>query len=241
VTFDPDLLLARLRRALAEGPPLRLAILFGSAARGTLHAESDVDVGIIPRDAGLPWDEESDLQVRLTRACGRAVDLVRLDRASTLLRWEAARTAVRLLAEPLSEHPRFIAAAAILCLTAQAQNPTANLTVDLNANRRPINPNVYGVAYATTAQLLDLNVKLHRYGGNNATRYNWQINADNRGADWYFESIGEPSAVAGERGNTFISNSRAGGAEPMLTVPIIGWVAKLGANRSKLASFSHSV
>lgn len=113
MTFDPDLLLARLRRALAEGPPLRLAILFGSAARGTLHAESDVDVGIIPRDAGLPWDEESDLQVRLTRACGRAVDLVRLDRASTLLRWEAARTAVRLLAEPLSEHPRFIAVAAI--------------------------------------------------------------------------------------------------------------------------------
>ena len=135
---------------------------------------------------------------------------------------------------------QFIAAAAILCLTAQAQNPTANLTVDLNANRRPINPNVYGVAYATTAQLLDLNVKLHRYGGNNATRYNWQINADNRGADWYFESIGDTSSTAGERGNTFISNSRAGGAEPMLTVPIIGWLAKLGANRSKLASFSQA-
>jgi len=131
-----------------------------------------------------------------------------------------------------------IVATAILCLSAQAQNPTANLTVDVNANRRPINPNVYGVAFATTTQLQDLNVKLHRYGGNNTSRYNWQINADNRGQDWYFESIGDTSSIAGERGDTFISTSRAGGAEPMLTIPIINWVAKIGSNRSKLASFS---
>src|SRR6266853_4565884 len=106
-------------------------------------------------------------------------------------------------------------ATAILCLTAQAQNPAANLTVDLNANRRPINPNVYGVAFATSAQLQDLNVKLHRYGGNNTSRYNWQINADNRGQDWYFESIGDSSPTPGERGDSFISNSRSAGASPM--------------------------
>jgi len=127
-----------------------------------------------------------------------------------------------------------IVATAILCLSAQAQNPTANLTVDVNANRRPINPNVYGVAFATTTQLQDLNVKLHRYGGNNTSRYNWQINADNRGQDWYFESIGDTSSTAGERGDTFISTSRAGGAEPMLTIPIINWVAKIGSLFAKL-------
>ena len=66
------------------------------------------------------------------------------------------------------------------CTSAQAQNPTANVAVDANANRRAINPNVYGLAYATTAQLTDLNVPLNRYGGNNTTRYNWQINGDNR-------------------------------------------------------------
>jgi PKD repeat protein len=126
------------------------------------------------------------------------------------------------------------------CAALAAQNPTANLTVDVNANRRAINPNIYGVAYATTAQLQDLNVKLHRYGGNNTSRYNWQINADNRGFDWYFESIPEASSAPGERGNTFIANSRAGGAEPMLTIPIIGWVARLGPNRAKLASFSQA-
>jgi len=130
--------------------------------------------------------------------------------------------------------------ALVVCLAAQAQNPAASLTVDVNATRRPINPNIYGLAYASTAQLQDLNVPLNRYGGNNTSRYNWQINGDNRGQDWYFESIGDSSSVAGERGNTFIANTRAGGAQAMITVPIIGWVAKIGANRSKLASFSQA-
>src|SRR5882724_10113523 len=134
-----------------------------------------------------------------------------------------------------------IRASFICCLlipVAFAQNPTATINVDVNLNRRAINPNVYGIAYATTAQLSDLNVPANRYGGNNTSRYNWQLNADNRGQDWYLESIAEPSSVAGERGDTFIANTRAGGAQPLITVPIIGWVAKLGASRGKLASFS---
>ncbi|MCC6369269.1 MAG: cellulase [Bryobacterales bacterium] len=120
------------------------------------------------------------------------------------------------------------------------QNAAATITVDASANPRRIDPRVYGVAYASTAQLADLNVALNRMGGNNTSRYNWMQNADNRGSDWYFESIGYASATAGEQGDTFISQSRAGGAEPMLTIPIIGWVAKLGAGRSKLASFSQA-
>ncbi|RDJ94241.1 cellulase, partial [Lacticaseibacillus rhamnosus] len=32
--------------------------------------------------------------------------------------------------------------------------------------------------------------------------------------------------------------SRGAGAKAMLTIPIIGWVAKLGGDRNKLASFS---
>src|SRR5438034_2817497 len=123
-------------------------------------------------------------------------------------------------------------------LTANAQNIAVTIGIDTNANRRVINPNIYGVAHATTAQLSDLNSPLNRNGGNNTTRYNWQLNADNRANDWFFESIAEPSAVPGERGDTFIANSKAGNAQAMLTIPMIDWVAKLGANRSKLASFS---
>ena len=131
-----------------------------------------------------------------------------------------------------------IMVAALPAGAASAQNPAVSITVDASLNRRPINPNIYGVAHATTAQLNDLNSPLNRNGGNNTTRYNWQLNADNRANDWYYQSIPEPSAVAGERGDTFITNSKAGNAQAMLTIPMIDWVAKLGANRSKLASFS---
>ena len=126
----------------------------------------------------------------------------------------------------------------LLPLSAKAQNAAVTIGVDAAANRRAINANIYGVAHATAAQLNDLNSPLNRNGGNNSTRYNWQLNADNRANDWYFESIADPSAVAGERGDTFIANSKAAGAQAMLTIPMIDWVARLGANRSKLASFS---
>jgi hypothetical protein len=122
--------------------------------------------------------------------------------------------------------------------SASAQNPATTVSVDANANRRSINPNVYGIAYGTAATLADLNCPLNRYGGNNTSRYNWQINADNRGQDWYFESIAEPSAAPGERGDTFFTMSKNAGAQAMLTIPMIGWVARLGSNRGKLASFS---
>ena len=119
-------------------------------------------------------------------------------------------------------------------------NASASYTVTIDAaqERHAINPMIYGVNYASNAQLTDLNVVLHRMGGNNTSRYNWQLNADNRGNDWYYQSIGESSATPGERADSFISASKNNGAEPMMTIPMVGWVAKLGPGRSKLASFS---
>jgi Glycoside hydrolase family 44/Prealbumin-like fold domain len=145
-------------------------------------------------------------------------------------------------------HPRRVALLCVaLCIitwsptsVAYAQNPAITINVNAAANRRPINPYIYGVAYATASELADLNCPLNRYGGNNTSRYNWQLNADNRGRDWYFQSIGEASAVAGERGDQFISLTKSARSEAMMTIPMLGWVAKLGANRSKLASFSIS-
>ena len=121
-----------------------------------------------------------------------------------------------------------------------AQNAAVTVNVDANANRHPINPLVYGVAYGSAAALADLNSPLNRYGGNNSSRYNWQQNADNRDFDWYFESIGDTSATPGERGDTFIAGSKSAGAQSMITIPMLDWVAKLGANRGKLASFSQA-
>jgi predicted nucleotidyltransferase len=109
----PPAIAERLRRTLEAGPPLRLAVLFGSSARTRQHPESDLDVGIVPCDPDLPLIAELDLQVGLEHESGRRVDLVRLDRASTLLRWEAARHGIVILAEPPREHARFVADAAL--------------------------------------------------------------------------------------------------------------------------------
>ena len=133
-----------------------------------------------------------------------------------------------------------LAIASVLALPAVAQNTAVTVSIDANANRHPIPATIYGVAFASPAQLSDLNAPLNRYGGNASSSYNWQQNASNRGFDWYFESIAETSATAGELGDTFLSNSRAGGAEPMLTIPMLDWVAKLGAGRAKLAGFSQA-
>lgn len=112
------------------------------------------------------------------------------------------------------------------------------IAVDVNRDRKPINPNIYGLAYASSTQLRDLNATLNRRGGNPTSRYNWTQNADNRGFDWYFESLPYPSPNANGETDAFVQNSRTGGAEPMLTMPMIDWVAKLGPGRSRLASFS---
>jgi hypothetical protein len=129
------------------------------------------------------------------------------------------------------------AAAAAVVFTA-GPNPAAQVTIDAAANRRAINPLIYGVAYATPAQIAELRAPLNRMGGNHTSRYNWQLNAYNRAHDWYFESIGEASAVPGESADTFIDQARAAGAQPLITVPMLEWVARLAPQRGKLASFS---
>jgi len=57
-------------------------MLFGSAVSGRMRPESDVDVGIVPVDPDLPLGAELELQASLEHACGRPVDVIRLDRAS---------------------------------------------------------------------------------------------------------------------------------------------------------------
>jgi predicted nucleotidyltransferase len=103
----------RLRQIFLGGPRIRLAVVFGSRARGTAHATSDLDVAILPHDPALSLTSELELQRRLEMAWGTSVDLVRLDRASTLVRWAVARDAQLVLADPASEFPRFRASAAL--------------------------------------------------------------------------------------------------------------------------------
>lgn len=104
--------------------------------------------------------------------------------------------------------------------------------IDASADRHRIDPRIYGLNWASEEQLRDLNVQLNRAGGNATTRYNWQLKANNHAADWYFESLeNEPI-------EPFIEASQRAGAEPMITIPLIGWVAKLGPLGERRCSFS---
>lgn len=119
-----------------------------------------------------------------------------------------------------------------------ATNTAVAVAVDAGRNRRPISPLIYGVAFAEADELHGLNATLNRSGGNSESRYNWQINAHNRGADWYFESLADSPATPGAEADQWVSASQSGGAEAMLTIPMVGWVPKLGPSRGRLASFS---
>jgi hypothetical protein len=110
--------------------------------------------------------------------------------------------------------------------------------VDALANRHPISPLIYGVAFASSNQMKDLNFTINRSGGNSETRYNWQINAHNLAADWFFESYPDASATSGASADDFVANSKAGSAQPMITIPMIGWMPKLGSGRKILYSYS---
>ena len=117
-------------------------------------------------------------------------------------------------------------------------NTTVAVSVDAQLNQHPISPQIYGVAFATSNQLSDLNFTMNRSGGNEETTYNWQINAHGKGADWYFESYPDSSSTPGATADSFVANSKSGGAQPMITIPMIGWAPMLGANRSILYSYA---
>jgi len=125
-------------------------------------------------------------------------------------------------------------------ISAAPVNASVTVAIDASKNRHTINPLIYGVAFGVTADLVALNAPLNRMGGNEMSDYNWTINAQNLAADWYFESYPQQSAQPGEEADTLIADSKAAGAQPMITVPLLGWVANLGANRSILPSFSVS-
>ncbi len=102
---------------------------------------------------------------------------------------------------------------------------------------RPISPLIYGVAVASEADLAATGARLHRWGGNPNSRYNWELgNAWNAARDWEFRNYGaedtggqQPSAGA----DRFVAMNRAAGVESLLTIPALGWVARDGNNQTR--------
>lgn len=87
-------LVEQLNGALAERPDVRLAVLFGSAASGQLTAGSDVDLAV---QFEGPDADSGALGVSISRLVSRPVDIVRMDEAPPLLRFEIARDGILLV------------------------------------------------------------------------------------------------------------------------------------------------
>lgn len=128
-----------------------------------------------------------------------------------------------------------------IALPASAANPSITVNVDASADRRAIDPRIYGSSWASAAQITNMGLTLNRWGGNAMSRYNWIYSTANRCKDYYFFNI--PDNISGEieGGNSaddFIKLTRDEGAEPVMTIPMLSLLPK---DRTKRCSFPQSL
>lgn len=93
--MSPMVRVDELRTALLDVPQVRLAVLFGSSARGTATATSDIDLGVMLTAEPA---EANEAYRALRRIAGSRLDVTDLRSAPPLLRFEIAKDGV-LLAE----------------------------------------------------------------------------------------------------------------------------------------------
>jgi hypothetical protein len=111
-----------------------------------------------------------------------------------------------------------------------AQSGAPTLTVDANASRHAISPNIYGIAnYGLDATFArEIQVGNIRWGGDATTRYNWQVDSSNAGFDWYFVGgNGEATPVPGAGPDLMVNTYKP--ANALITIPIIPYVNKTAA------------
>ena len=94
----PSTLGAAIGDSLCDVPQVAFALVFGSRARGTVHAGSDVDVALGFRHGRRPATHELGAIVsRIEEAVGRTVDLVVLEDAPPGLAYRVFRDGVAVL------------------------------------------------------------------------------------------------------------------------------------------------
>jgi len=107
----------------------------------------------------------------------------------------------------------------------------APMTVDCAAPAHPINPLIYGIAYdprldAQDTHVWQLGATARRWGGNPASRYNWELgNAWNTAQDWFYRNVNYTGSSRFSY-DTFLDANLERGVGTALTVPILGHVAR---------------
>jgi hypothetical protein len=114
---------------------------------------------------------------------------------------------------------------------------SSSITVSINAlaNRHQISPFVYGNNDETISDITDVGYSYSRWGGNDASNYNWQLQTRNSAADWYFEDYGGAGDTVG-----MITNVQNAGSHVLTTMPMMSWVAGQ-AESSSNRNWSYSV
>lgn len=108
---------------------------------------------------------------------------------------------------------------------------TVGATIDLDGERRPISPYIYGSNQDRSGNVWTV----RRWGGNRTTGYNWENNASNAGADWHHSSdlflvthAGLPASDAAIPGIVLQHHHQQSltmGAESIITLQMAGYVA----------------
>src|ERR1700736_2085388 len=121
---------------------------------------------------------------------------------------------------------------------AQMAPTTINVSVDVLSNRHVLSSYVYGGAYPKDAPTItDSGMTVVRWGGNATSRYNWQAGTYNAANDWYFEDFGY-SEIGDSDSAKFVKDVKAAGSDPLMTMVMLGWVAK---NVTDGSAYSFSV
>jgi Glycoside hydrolase family 44 len=112
--------------------------------------------------------------------------------------------------------------------------------------RHTISPLIYGINVFEmndtdfAALIQAIKPSIVRWGGNATTRYNWENDFYNTGNDYYYENVPSDNPDRSELPNNsaadrFVQRNRAAGIESLITVPLIGWVAKAKTDPNPLA------
>jgi hypothetical protein len=144
-------------------------------------------------------------------------------------RMRAGRWAWRLLS---------VTAAAVVLApsSASAAAPGPALSVNGGADHHAISPYIYGMNFASAGLAEQLDLPVDRWGGNTTDTYNWKIGSSNTGNDYYFENIPDcfdaPTYTCDDGPKygyrAFVRKDESAGAATLMTVPMMGWVAKDG-------------
>lgn len=106
-----------------------------------------------------------------------------------------------------------------------------DLTVDVSAARKPISDYIYGMHYvADEAFVQEIALPLRRWGGNIASRYNWQLGTTNHASDWFFHNNNTYDAITGApmTADQWLQRNKRTNTASLLTIPMLGYVAKDG-------------